>query len=206
MKNNYILIDYENVQPVNLEILNGHKFKLIVFVGANQKNVAFDFVAAMQNLGDSASYQKISGNGSNALDFHIAFYLGELAASDENAVFHVISRDKGFDPLLTHLRSRKIFARRRDDVSEISFIKVSTCKTFDEKIQAIVASLASRGPSRPRKVSSLLNTVNALFLKTLDDAEQNALVAELQRRKCIEIKDQSVSYGTPITSGSPTLN
>ena len=34
MKNNYILIDYENVQPKNLAILNGHPVKVIVFIGA----------------------------------------------------------------------------------------------------------------------------------------------------------------------------
>ncbi|VGO22093.1 hypothetical protein SCARR_04174 [Pontiella sulfatireligans] len=33
VKNNYVLIDYENVQPKNLEILKGHEFIVKVFVG-----------------------------------------------------------------------------------------------------------------------------------------------------------------------------
>ena len=200
MKNNYILIDFENVQPKNLEILNGHSFKLMVFVGASLKNVPFEFAAALQNLGDSATYQKISGNGSNALDFHIAFYIGEIAATDANAYFHIISRDTGFDPLIAHLRARKIFARRNKDLSEIPFVRISNARSLDEKIDAIVASLSSRGHSLPRKVRTLTGTINALFMKTLDEAEQNDMIEELRNRGIITIKDQAVSYGAAITA------
>jgi hypothetical protein len=173
--------------------------KLIVFVGANQKNISFELVTAIQTLGEDASYQKISGNGSNALDFHIAFYIGELAAKDPNAFFHIISRDKGFDPLIAHMRERKIFALRHKDLSEIPFVRILNTNSLDEKIDAISASLSSRGSSRPRKVKTLANTVNALFMKTLDEAAQSAIISELQRRKHITINDQTVSYGPSIT-------
>jgi hypothetical protein len=199
LKTNYILIDFENVQPMNVAILRGHSMKLIVFVGANQKNISFELVTAIQTLGEDASYQKISGNGSNALDFHIAFYIGELAAKDPNAFFHIISRDKGFDPLIAHMRERKIFALRHKDLSEIPFVRILNTNSLDEKIDAISASLSSRGSSRPRKVKTLANTVNALFMKTLDEAAQSAIISELQRRKHITINDQTVSYGPSIT-------
>ena len=166
-KNNYILIDFENVQPKNLELLRGHACKLIVFIGANQKTIPFDFATELQSLGENAGYQKITGNGSNALDFHIAFYLGELAAEDADAYFHVISRDKGFDPLITHLRNRKIRALRHADLSEIPFVKISNASSLNQKIDAIVDSLKSRGTSRPRKIKTLKGTVNAYFSKDL---------------------------------------
>lgn len=200
LKNNYILIDFENVRPVNLEILNGLTFTLIVFVGASQNNVPFEFAAALQSLGEKANYRKVAGNGSNALDFHIAFYMGELAANDANAYFHVISRDKGFDPLIAHLRERKILARRHEDISEIPFVRISNAKSLDEKIDAIVANFSSRGQSRPSTVRTLASTVNALFMKTLDEKELNTLIAELQRRGHILVKNQSVSYGDAITA------
>jgi len=56
----------------------------------------------MQSLGSAAQYIKMTGTGKSALDFHIAYYIGELAVRNPNAHFHVISRDTGFDPLLTH--------------------------------------------------------------------------------------------------------
>ena len=108
MSTNYVLIDFENVQPRNLEILENHPFKIFVFVGANQTKVPFDLATVMQNFGDNAQYIKISGNGQNALDFHIAFYIGQLSLQDPAGLFHIISKDKGFDPLIKHLRTKKI--------------------------------------------------------------------------------------------------
>ena len=89
MKNNYVLIDYENVQPKSLALLDGHDFKVIVFVGSNQAKIPFELVSAIQELGSSAKYVKIGGNGPNALDFHIAFYMGQIAEKDPDAYFHI---------------------------------------------------------------------------------------------------------------------
>lgn len=66
---------------------------------------------------------KLSGNGSNALDFHIAFYLGVLAVRDSAAYFHIISKDTGYDPLIRHLRAKNIKAHRFED--DILIIKKS---------------------------------------------------------------------------------
>lgn len=76
MKTNYVLIDYENVQPEAMAVLGQEHFKVIVFVGANQTKVTFEVASALQKFGDRAEYIKITGNGSNALDFHIAYYIG----------------------------------------------------------------------------------------------------------------------------------
>ena len=47
MKKNYVLIDYENVQPKNLGVLKGHDFKVMVFVGANQTKIPFELAEAL---------------------------------------------------------------------------------------------------------------------------------------------------------------
>ncbi|MGJ7609014.1 PIN domain-containing protein [Variovorax sp. LT1R20] len=60
---NYVLIDYESVQPEALSVLHEDHFRLIVFVGATQAKVAFDTAAALQRMGERASYIKISGSG-----------------------------------------------------------------------------------------------------------------------------------------------
>lgn len=197
MATNYVLIDYENVQPKNLEILANHPFNVFVFVGANQTKVPYDLAAAMQNLGDSASYIKISGNGQNALDFHIAFYIGQLSLEDPKGYFHIISKDKGFDPLLRHLRDKKVNAHRHKDLAEISVLRMSHATNNNEKIDAITKNLAGRGQSRPRKVRTLANTINSLFTKKLQENELMALVKELETRKYIIINQDKVSYKLP---------
>ncbi len=44
--------------------------------------------------------EKIEGNGSNALDFHIAMELGCIIENSNKPECVVLSKDKGFDPLL----------------------------------------------------------------------------------------------------------
>ena len=194
---NYVLIDFENVQPTNLELLTDHPFKVLVFVGANQAKIPFELVTAMQNLGDKASYVKISGNGQNALDFHIAFYIGQLSAQEPKAYFHIISKDSGFDPLIKHLRSRKIRIQRGTDVREIPLIKASNENIQDEKINLIIKNLIGRGNSKPANVNTLSSTINSLFAKKLAQKELTALLQELQGRKLIVVNKEKVSYRIP---------
>ena len=101
--NNYVLIDFENVQPNNLEILKKHPFTIFVFVGENQAKIPFGTAKALQEFGKEAKYIKISGNGPNALDFHIACYLGQLSSQDNGGYYYIVSKDKGFDPLITSI-------------------------------------------------------------------------------------------------------
>jgi len=199
LKNNYILIDYENVQPKNLSILNGHPVKVIVFVGANQAKVPFDLAATLQALGSNAEYVKIRGNGSNALDFHIAFYIGQLAERDPDAYFHIISKDTGFDPLIKHLKENKIYSQREKYLSEIPFLRISNAGSSGEKIAAIVKSLSARGHARPRKVKTLANTINSLFMKTLEESELMSLIEQLRQQQYVVIESGNVSYKPPIS-------
>jgi len=197
MPNNYVLIDYENVQPKNLDLLESHPFKVLVFVGQSQARIPFDLADSMQLLGKEARYVRISGNGQNALDFHIAYYIGELAASEPDAFFHIISKDKGFDPLIDHLKERKIRVRREKDIGEIPLLQLTDNTSMDEKISAIVKNLGGRGQSRPRKVTTLSNTINSLFNPKLSAKELSALVKEMEKRKLIVINKNNVSYKLP---------
>lgn len=199
MRDNYVLIDFENIQPKNLTILNGHDFKVIVFVGANQTKVPFDLAAALQAMGGNAEYVKISGNGPNALDFHIAFYIGQLAEKDPTGYFHIISKDTGFDPLIKHLKSKKVKVLREKDLTEIPLLRLSNATSTEEKIEAIVKSFTARGQCRPRKLKTLANTINSLFQKTLEQAELDSLIAEMKKRDLVFVENESVTYGPPIT-------
>ena len=197
MPNNYVLIDYENVQPKNLELLASDEFKVLVFVGQSQAKIPFDLADSMQLLGKDARYIKITGNGQNALDFHITYYVGELVAKEPDAYFHIISRDKGFDPLIQHLKSRKIRIQREKDLGEIPLLQLPDTSSIDDKISAIVKNLGGRGLARPRKVTTLSNTINSLFNPKLDAKELTALVKEMEKRKLIVINQNNVSYKLP---------
>jgi len=63
LRTNYVLIDYESVQPQALSVLQQEHFKDIVFVGASQAKVSFAAAEALQRMGSKAEYVKISGTG-----------------------------------------------------------------------------------------------------------------------------------------------
>jgi len=144
MRTNYVLIDFENLQPELLEALDLEHFRVMAFMGANQSKVPLDFAAQLQRLGTRAQYLRISGKGRNALDFHIAFYLGELLAKDADAFFHVIAVDGGYDPLLQHLRDRKVFVRKYKSIADIPHVKAANSKTLTAKVSFVRELLADR--------------------------------------------------------------
>lgn len=198
---NYVLIDFENVQPTNLEVLQHHLFKVIVFVGATQKKVPFELAAAMHALGDSAQYIKISGTGKNALDFHIAYYLGKLSTEEPKANFHIISRDTGFDTLVKHLKARNINVKRERDLAEIPLLRLSNATSSADKISAIVIKLAGLGQSRPRKVKTLTNTIGSMVKENLSEQQLDEIVKELEEQGFIVVSNGNVSYN--LTSNKP---
>jgi hypothetical protein len=123
MRRNVVLIDFENVRPDSIKALNHEHCRVLLFCGANQSKVPLEIAATLQTLGQRAQYVKISGTGPNALDFHIAYYIGKLAFEEPGAFFHIVSRDKGFDPLIKHLREHKILSARVESIAEIPFVK-----------------------------------------------------------------------------------
>jgi hypothetical protein len=194
MRKNHILIDFENVQPESLAALDAEHFHVIVFCGANQTKVPLDLAMALQKIAPRARYIRVSGSGSNALDFHIAFYIGELAAADPAAYFHVISKDKGFDPLMDHLKSRGISALRSTAVRDIPLIKATGAKTPEDRLQLALANLRQRGSALPRTVKTLSSTLSALFNKQLEEKEVFALVESLAEEGLIAISGTKVTY------------
>jgi hypothetical protein len=184
VRTNYVLIDFESVQPESLRELNHDHFKVLVFVGANQSKLRFEVTASLQQLGTRAEYIKLSGHGPNALDFHIAYYIGRLAAVDPSAYFHIISKDTGFDPLIQHLLSKKIFARRANTVGDIPFVKM-------EVIQARLQQLKA---AKPRTVKALSSTIASLFQNQLTETEIAALVQGLANQGGIQVTGTKVTY------------
>jgi hypothetical protein len=129
-------------------------------------------------------YIEISGNGKNALDFHIAYYVGSLAAAHPEACFHVISGDTGFDPLIQHLAVNKICCMRCKTVEEVG---------LHAEVHAILDNFATRKDAKPRTLKALRNTIKAL-LAHVDDSRLDALLEQLASRGDIALEGSKVAY------------
>jgi len=119
----YIFVDFESIQLKGVGQLKEGTFKIKIFLGPNQTKLPASLVKSIQPFGNDAEYITLSTVGKNALDFHIAYYLGVLTTSEPEAKFHIISKDTGFDPLLQHLTEKGIFVERVDNITDITYLQ-----------------------------------------------------------------------------------
>ena len=215
MKTNFVLVDFENVRPKNVGLLNGRSFKIKVFVGASQARIPFELARALHAFGPDAEYIQIDGNGKNALDFHISYYIGRLAAATPDASFYLISKDKGFDPLIKHLKAQGISCQRSSSIADIPGVRVTSSKSiletveavkpFDsrstpEKADAVINHLARFKAAKPKTLKTLRGTINALFKSKLPNAELDELIVQLTSREALKVTDGKVTYEHPFES------
>lgn len=119
MKKSLLLVDLENVHKVDLSLLD-ESFRAIIYVGANQNPPKAASKKATAHKFQRVDFQKIEGTGKNALDFHIAFELGRTFATAADTECIVLSKDKGFDPLLIHLNKNGLKCRRVNSLDDLA--------------------------------------------------------------------------------------
>ena len=188
----YILIDYENVQPTDLTAIGKGPFKVKLFVGANQTKIPISFAVAIQRMGENAEYVQLESTGPNALDFHIAYYVGRISAVEPKAAFQIISNDAGFDPLIAHLKAKGISVQR-----SVSISSAVSAPDLDSWFEIVVDHLARQNGSKPTSKKTLLNLIRTLFKNKLDEGEINLLLRTLCDRKIVRIEESRVGYEIP---------
>jgi NTP pyrophosphatase (non-canonical NTP hydrolase) len=106
----HVLVDYENVQPTedDLRALVPEATQVWLFHGPHQRQIAQRFTS----YGTGVTEVPISMTGKNALDFHLAFYMGYIASRDQAASMVVLSNDLGYEPVLKHARAMGFEARQ----------------------------------------------------------------------------------------------
>ncbi|MCO8123845.1 PIN domain-containing protein [Stieleria sp. TO1_6] len=193
VKNNYLLIDLENIQPEDLRELKPHGYKVLVFVGKNQPTIKTDFAVSMQDLGGDAQYIQVSGSGKDALDFHIAFYIGRLSQQFPESRFRILSKDKGFDPLIDHLKQTGINTRRLESIKQIT--RFSATAPLAEQMHWINVFLRSLGRARPKSRSALQNMLCSRFHEAFTAEKAEQFVDQMLRRKIIAVDEtDAVQY------------
>jgi hypothetical protein len=110
MKEQHLLVDYENVQPSIDDLLKlAPKLTDVwLFHGPNQVKRAQQLQAAHERV----TLVPHSGKGKNALDFHLSFYLGYVAAKHPASSLVVVANDKGYDAMIGHAKDLGFTASR----------------------------------------------------------------------------------------------
>ena len=149
----HVLVDWENVQPKDLDIraLVPDVTHVWIFHGPTQKRVADN----QQSFGNALTLIPITRSGKNALDFHLSYYVGYISSRNPSAKFVVVSNDQGYGPMLEHAQELGFSA------SQLGFV---VPKTATKK--AVVKKVAVKKPSvkkiDPVKKSVLINKAPAV--------------------------------------------
>ena len=196
MRTNFVLIDSENVKPEYIEKLKHEHFRVVVFVGANLKRLDFTIVNAVQTLGSNGSYVQISSTGPSALDFHIAYYIGKLAAAHPDAYFHIISKDTGFDPLIKHLKNQKILCSRSASVLEIPLVKSTDKQPPQQRATDFYQNRIAPAKARPATVTSLQRAILSYYHKVISEEEAAGVVEALIAAGHVAVNGEKVTYPT----------
>jgi hypothetical protein len=208
-----LLVDYENIGKLDLGAIPAG-VRVPFFFGASQRSVPTEFLKAALKLGERFVPIDIEGQGKNALDFHIAFYLGEYLARSPETPCVILSKDKGFDPLIKHLVRRGFAVRRANAIAEAlgsralpaaaprgagaarpAAARVAAHRDggalLAEARQLVAATQKIR---RPRKRKGLIAVLHSHFSKRVPESELQGLVDKLIARGELSESNGAITY------------
>jgi len=135
----HVLVDWENVQPdeADCRALVPDATDVWLFHGPNQKNIGRGY----ETFGERVTPVRIARSGKNALDFHLAFYMGYIAAKHPGSRLVVLSNDKGYGPMLDHAKELGFVA------SQSGFGKLKPARRPPRKAAA-KKTAANKAPAR----------------------------------------------------------
>lgn len=198
-KLSFVLVDYENIQALDLSRVNGLPIKIVLFMGRHQKSVPTELLKRVCELKGTVEVVESVAAGKNAVDFQIACYAGRIAERDPTAAIYFLSKDKGFNVLVEYLKAQQRTVSRVESMGELPLRSGREHSNPGEPAQraefALERLIRCPAASRPRKLRTLRSSVHAMFGKRLHAAE----VAEVVERmiadgKVLVGEKESVSY------------
>ena len=189
MTEQVLFVDLENVQKVDLSLVPIDA-RVWIFYGITQKKLPEELVVQAQPLGTRLKWIKISGQGPNALDFYIAFYLGQELAHNPTSESAIFSRDTGFDPLIRHLQALGRTCRRVNSLKD-AFPAKKHVANVDHFTRLV--TLIKKEKARPTKRKGLAGNVKSWF-PTLTDDVRLALVQRLFDESHVREVEKVLTY------------
>lgn len=194
----HIFVDFENIREADLDLLDGHSAALTLVLGRHQKTVTLTMVEALRRLPpEQVTLVQSAVPGKNSLDFVLACLVGRAVEGHPGVSVHIVSRDKGFDALIAHLRERGIAAARHETLAAVPVLgakdsgsaamkpspvgvaakppaakkapKVKPLPPLEERVELLAHRLTRSNSSRPQKRSTLVTYIkNQLPMKMTD--------------------------------------
>jgi hypothetical protein len=209
---NHVFVDFENVQKIDLAVIGNKGVTFTLLVGPRQTKLGVSLVEKLVEHAASVQLVRLTSAGRNALDFTLAYYVGRAVAAYPAGYFHIVSKDAGYDPLIEHLRSRHIRARRHGDFATLTFSgpakppapipPAATSKrkppskpkaqppVLDEWETRVLEHLRKPATKRPRNRQKLVSFLIAHLGRKITETEALKLVENLSQAGFLTIDEK----------------
>ena len=201
---NHVFVDFENVHQIDASVIGAKSVNFTLLLGAKQTKLDAGLVEKLMEHAASVQLIRLASSGKNALDLTLAYYVGRTVSADPAAYIHIVSKDKGFDPLIEHLRSLHIHAHRHDSFATLTFsgtAKVAGVASKaepagqEEPLNRVLEHLRKNVANRPKKKKTLLSHLKSQLGKDATDADAAGLLEKLKKAGHVSIGDKdAVTY------------
>jgi len=194
MFNEIVFVDFENFTEI-IDDIKKINAKIVVLVGLHQAKRSFDFADKLLDSVYSVELLKVKANGEkDALDFFIAYYLGVYTNSNKKLKFTICSNDKGYDPLINHLRGNGINIKRLEFRNEPKVKAIqkpqeqSNLFEADKDYKNAFNSINKMRGNKPRTLKRFESNLKSLY-KTIEPEKINKIIDEFKNHKYIEVDE-----------------
>lgn len=182
-------VDYENIGSLKNIDFSTYQ-KLFIFCGPKNPNIKLGNAAISEFI--NIQIIKLKTNGANNLDFHIAYYLGKFSqTAPKETQFHVITRDNGFNGLVSHIKKTGRMCKKITQKTEEKPppVKLSPCAELTvERLSHI------DGRKRPRKEQKLVNWIESQCRSVSKNINAKSVLGELAKAGLINNDNQVIKY------------
>jgi hypothetical protein len=211
-----VFIDFENLQKIDSGLI-GPETKLIIMVGLEQDDKAFNFAKDLFKDIPSIELVKVNGRGHNALDIFIAFYIGLYFENIKQSEIVICSNDLDYDQLIKHLNGHGVSIKRmgyQAITNREPNVKNKKEKTIKKKekprqsvgmvkaddIQKVIDYLRKQTISQkkkfPKKISTLENYLHTHFTNKISEGTIREAIETMKKEKLIIVIGKKVKYNS----------
>jgi len=219
---NHVFVDFENVKKVDLSVLGRKNFIVHLFLGPLNKKLDVEVVERLLEYSQTVKMIRSPKMGKDALDFVLAYHLGQAVQTDPKAYFHLVSGDEGFDSLVELLRARNLKVKRHSNwqgleaalkngvpAAHVQGAANGATKapvnggpekssSLSKAAERFLDNLTKSAKNRPKKKATLVSHAKSSLSKGASDGEGEKVVAELLKAGHLKIDDKgAVSYRLP---------
>ncbi len=195
---NHVFMDDENVPNLDLSSIEGKTVHVTLLLGPKKTKLPVEQVQVLMKHAASTHLIRLEKPGKNALDFALAYYLGQAMQRHPGACFHLVSKDGGYDNLIEHLQNQHIRIQKHADASTLTFglprkpaeapkVAAPAAPRKPDTFAEILQYLRKRDGKNPKTRKKLMSDLKAHQGKGATDAQIEKIVSKLE-------KDRHVSF------------